>query len=377
MANDGFKDPYAVLGVSKSASEDEIRKVYRRLAKKHHPDMNPGNKAAEEKFKEVSAAYEVLSSPEKRKLYDEFGEAALRPGFDAEKARAYREWTGSQRSAAGAPSAGGAAGFDFGEIFGDLFRRGGRNFDPDIFDQSAREAPSQTAELMATVDLDFAQALRGAQVELRVPTAVTCSACKGTGDQPGTKSRTCPDCNGTGQRKASRGGLRMTSVCPRCGGSGKLHTPCKTCGGVGTVEEDRPVTVRIPPGAEDGSKLDVPRPGLGNLVIVTRVRPHPFFRREGLDLYLKLPVSVDEAYNGATIEIPTPNGPVQMKVPPRSQAGSKLRLRGQGVTRGKEHGDLFVELDVRLPDREDAKFAEAARGAASAYSRSLRSDIHL
>lgn len=322
------RDLYAVLGVARDATDDEIRRVYRQLARKHHPDRNPGNKAAEERFKEVAAAYEVLSDAEKRKLYDEFGEDSLRGGFDPEKARAYRQW-GHSSGGAGAWS--GSMPFEFD--LEDLFRGGGR-----------RAWTTGGQDVVAVVELDFAQALRGAEVEMRIP----------------------------GQR-----------TCPSCGGASKRRRRCATCGGAGRVASEEAHKIRIPPGADDGSELRVRgrgAPGLdggtpGDLVIRTRVRPHPHFRREGLDLHLRLPVTIDEAYLGASIEVPTPDGPVQMKVPPKSTSGTTLRLRDKGVARAERRGDLYVELVAQVPDRDDASLSEALRAGARLYSRPVREGI--
>lgn len=311
------KDPYTVLGVSRTASEDEIRKAYRKLARQYHPDVNAGNKEAEERFKEISAANDVLSDPEKRKLFDEFGEAALRGGFDAEQARNYQRWAGGmggggahQRSSGpfgGAGGAGGGVEFEFGDIFGDLFERGNRR----------PRGPQKGRDVVATVDIDLPEAIRGTEVQLRIP------------------------------------------------------------------GRSEPVTVRIPPGADTGSKLKVagqgqPGPGGdGDLLIETRVRPHPYFTRQGLDLHLKLPVTIDEAYNGATIDVPTPDGNVSLRVPARSQQGDKLRLRAKGIQRGNERGNLYAQLDIRMPDKANEALSEALKSAKAAYSDSVRATIRL
>ena len=315
------KDLYALLGVSKSASADELRRAYRKLARTHHPDMNPDNKVAEERFKEISSAYDTLSNPEKRTLYDEFGAQGIREGFDAEKAREYQRWTtgrqgggGGGGGGAGNPFVGGqpfggqGGGFDLGDLFGDFF--GGHG--------GPRPRAGQGRDLLARVEIDFAQSLRGCEITL-----------------------------------------------PMTGAD--------------------PVTVRIPPGADNGSKLRVGgrgEPGTGggapgDLVIETHVKPHPFFSRNGLDVILRLPVTLDEAYNGATLEIPTPSGSVNLRIPPRSQQGARLRLRGKGVQRGKKSGDLYVDVDVRLPDNDDASVAEAMRSVSHGYSKPVRQDVRL
>lgn len=311
------KDLYAVLGISRSASDDDIRKAYRKLARKYHPDVNPGDKVAEEKFKEISSANDVLGDPEKRKLYDEFGEAALRSGFDAEQARQYKRWAGGMggggaRGYGGNPFGGGAGGnveFEFGDIFGDLFERG----------RSGRAQPRRGRDVTATVDIDLMQAIRGSEVHLRIP---------GRND---------------------------------------------------------PVTVRIPPGADTGSRLRVQGQGspgpnnapAGDLLIETHVRPHKYFRRSGLDLSLDLPVTLDEAYNGASIDVPTPDGMVSLRVPPKTQQGDRLRLKAKGIQRGNERGDLYADIQIRMPDRMDDKVAEALKATNAAYTQGLRDDIRL
>jgi molecular chaperone DnaJ len=366
------QDLYAVLGVQRGASEEEIKRAYRKLARTHHPDVNPGNKQAEEKFKALSAAYDVLSNPEKRKLYDEFGEEGLRGGFDAEQARAYQRWA-SQRESAGARGPDTPFDFDFGDLFGARTRAGGR--------------PLRVAgeDVLVNVELDFVTALRGTQVEVRFPVQSTCPVCAGSGEQPGSQPRICPDCEGSGKKQLARGPLNMVTICPTCGGDGKVHDPCASCRGAGMIASEEKVDVRMPPGADDGSELRVRgrgSPGLGDgppgdLIIRVRVRPHPYFTRDGLDLQLKLPVTIEEAYLGATVPIPTPAGEVQMKVPAHAQTGQKLRLRGKGVTRGSKTGDLYVELQVRVPEGGDEQLAAALRGTDRLYARPVREGIQL
>lgn len=363
------KDLYAVLGVARTATEEEVKRAYRQLARKHHPDLNPGNKAAEERFKEISFAYEVLSDADKRKRYDEFGEQGLRGGFDPEQARAYRHWADARQATGGR---GESIPFEFD--IGDLFRGAGR-----------RAWTTAGEDIVAVVELDFAQALRGAEIEVRIPTGRSCGTCGGSGDAPGTKPETCKECGGSGRSQAVRGPMRILATCKVCGGAGKRNTPCEKCGGAGLVASEDTHKVRIPPGADDGSELRVRGrggPGLhgggaGDLVIRTRVRPHPHFRRDGLDLHLRLPVTLEEAYLGASIEVPTPDGAVQMKVPPRSPSGAKLRLRDKGVAKEGRRGDLYVELAVQVPDREDEKLGEALRDSGRLYARPVREGIRL
>ena len=298
-------DPYTVLGVERSADADAIRKAYRKLARKHHPDVNLGNKAAEEKFKGISAAYDVLSDEKKRKAYDEFGDASLQGGFDPEKAREYARYQNTRQQRASNFDEG-PIEFDFSELFG---RRAGRG-------------PTRGQDLAATIQIEFRQAIEGAEF---------------TADIPG----------------------------------------------------QGPVRVRIPPGADTGSTLRVPGKGApgprggppGDLVIEVEVQPHPRLRREGLDLYLALPVTLDEAYNGATVDVPTFEGSIALKIPPRSQNRAKLRVKGRGVpkkTAGQTtRGDLYVELDVRMPDQPDDALAAALRASTAAYTRPVREDVKL
>jgi DnaJ-class molecular chaperone len=290
---------YETLGVKRDASIDDIRKAYRKLARKHHPDVNPGNKVSEDKFKAMSAAYEVLSDPKRRAEYDEFGEAALQGGFDPDKARDYARWQNRREQR--------ASNFDAGPIefdFGELFNR--------------KRGPSRGQDIHAVFQMDLRQAVEGAEVAIDVP------------DQ-------------------------------------------------GTVR------VRIPRGADTGSVIRLAgrgAPGVrggppGDLVIETEVRPHPLVRRDGLDLYLALPVTLDEAYNGASVDVPTFDGAVVLKIPPRSQNHARLRLRGKGIERKGTRGDLFVELDVRMPDRKDDALAAALRASAPAYSHPVREGLTL
>lgn len=360
---------YAELGVGREASDDEIRRAYRKLAREHHPDVNPGKPEAEEKFKRIAGAYDVLSNKEKRALYDEFGSEGLRGGFDPEQARAYRRYADGRRASGAAQE----VPFDFD--LGDLF--GGRR---------AQQAWAATGEdIRAMVELDFKTALEGKEVELHLPVQAPCDVCAGSGEKPGSVPHVCPECHGEGRVQVVRGPMKLMSVCPRCGGDGKVHEPCDTCRGSGLIQSEREVRVRLPPGVDDGSELRVRGkggPGLqggpaGDLLLLTRVKPHPHFRREQLDLYLKLPVTLSEAYLGTSLAVPTIAGTVQMKVPPRSQQGTRLRLKGKGVKRGQEQGDLYVELEVRLPDREDAGLAEALKASDSLYGAPLREGISL
>jgi len=292
-----------VLGVAKDATADVIRAAYRKLARKHHPDVNPGDKSAENAFKKVAAAYEVLGDDKKRKAYDEFGEASTATGFDPAKARDYARWqdTKQQRSSQGFGD--GPQDFDFSEMFGRGRSRG----------------PRPGPDLHSTVQMDLRSAIDGGEVTFEIP---------------------------------NRG----------------------------------PTRVRIPPGADNGSIVRIAgkgAPGIGggapgDLVIEIEVAPHPLVERDGLDLRMSLPVTLDEAYNGGSVEVPTFGAPVMLKIPARSQNGAVLRLRGKGVARKEQHGDLFVVLDVRLPDRADDTLADAIRASgATAYSKPVRAEVTL
>jgi molecular chaperone DnaJ len=368
------KDLYAILGVERGASEDDIKKAYRKLARKFHPDVNPGNASAEEKFKELSAAYDVLSNPDKRKLYDEFGEDGLRGGFDPEQARAYKQWK-QARADAERPFEREVFDFDLGDLFG--------AHQPAASNRARRA--SRGADVVAQVTLDMARALSGTEVHLRVPGGSTCGACHGSGQDPGSKPEPCDECGGTGHRQAVEGPMRIMMTCPACGGSGERTTECPECKGEGYLPADEDVTVRIPPGAADGDRLRVAGRGApgpagrprGDLWVEVRVTPHPYFERDGLDLVLRLPVRVDEAYGGARVSVPTPTGNVTLTIPPRSQPGTKLRLRGKGVERAGRRGDMYVVLDVRLPDTEDAAVTAALAAIANAYTKDVREGVRL
>jgi len=385
------EDLYQLLGVSRGASEDEIKKAYRKLARKYHPDVNPGNKAAEEKFKQVSAAFEVLSNPEKRKLYDEFGEDAAKIGYDPKKAealRAYRDAAargGVPGRASGMPD---LEGFDLGDLFGDLFRgRGGRSGRrmEDLFEGDEPEGPSRGEDLHAQVRLSLREAVTGTERGLSVTRPGKCKKCKGSGHFG--KPESCPTCKGTGKIRQGRGPLSVSGTCPTCGGSGKVAPPCDLCGGSGRVEETTRVTVKIPAGVQTGSQVRVPGQGAagilggppGDLYLEAQVDPHPLVRREGDDLYVDLPVTVTEALLGAQVRAPTFTGEVTLTVPPHSQSGRKLRLKGQGVPslRGNGRGDLYFEVKIRVPEKTSADVKAAAETLSRAYGHDVRADLRL
>lgn len=372
-----MKDPYSALGVQKGASADEIKKAYRRLAKKLHPDMNPGDKKAEERFKEVSSAFEIVGDAKKRALWDEFGEISTRPGFDESKAREFQrqaQAAGAERFSGFQPRSGNFDADDLSSMFGDIFSRqqAGRR-------ARAEPAPGDDAE--AAIEVDLRDAVLGAERDIGVTRPAKCPECKGSGARPGTKPAPCPQCGGSGQVRA--GGF-FSAPCPRCLGEGTIRDPCPRCAGTGTVSETVRLKVRIPPGVETGSRVRLPRQGgpgerggePGDLYLRITVRPHPTVRVEGRDLLLEIPITPAEALAGAEVTAPTFEGPVRLKIPPGSQSGRKLRLRGRGLpalkggATGAPRGDLYAVLQVVLPPD-----GPEAREAAAALQRLFKSDV--
>ena len=383
-----MKDPYATLGVSKSASAEEIKKAYRKLAKKLHPDVNPGDKKSEEKFKDVSGAFDVVGDPKKRALFDEFGEAATRPGFDEAKARQYR--TQSAGDGFGGGGFGRGGGFqggesfdpgDLGSMFGDIFGRqkAGRT-------RRARAEPAPGDDAETAIEVDLRDAVLGAEREIAVSRPARCPECHGTGARPGSKPTKCPQCDGTGE--VQMGGL-FRGTCPRCMGSGEIKEPCPRCGGEGTVTEIARLKVKIPAGVETGSRVRLPGQGglgerggeSGDLYLRITVREHQTVRVSGRDLSLDLPITVGEALKGGEVTAPTFEGPVKLKIPPGSQSGRKLRLRGRGLpalrsgATGAPRGDLYVVLQIVLPESPDA--AAAAAELEKLYKADVRKDVAL
>ena len=334
------KDYYAVLGVAKDASQADIKKAYRKLAQEHHPDANAGNKQAEERFKEISSAYDVLGNAEKRKEYDRI-----------------RQMAGSGFRFGGGPGGGARfedLGFDVGGL-GDIF---------DLFGAGrpggARRA-RRGADLAAEVRVSFEDAMAGTTVPLRLSGAARCSTCGGSGAKPGTQVRTCPECGGAGQVAVDQGFFSLSRPCPRCGGRGQvIEDPCPTCRGTGATTATRTLRVRIPAGVEDGARIRLSgrgEPGppggeAGDLYVTVRVSPHPFFGRRGPDLTLTLPITFPEAALGAQVKVPTLNGAVTLKVPAGTAAGRTFRVRGKGAPkRGGGRGDLLVTVQVQVPSK--------------------------
>lgn len=373
-------DPYRALGISRNATNDEVRRAYRKLARQYHPDVNGGKPEAEEKFKQVSAAYDILSDAKKRRLYDEFGSVGLREGFNPEEARAYQRYT--QQSGPYTQPGPGQGGFDFdlGDIFGDMFGGGGGR------SRQGQSASARGADLSATVDISLAESIRGTEITLEIPTEAACQICHGRGQGSGA-AQTCPDCQGSGKVQAVRGPMNLKTRCPHCQGKGKRVPSCSACGGTGKTSTREKVTVRIPAGADHGSRLRVPgrgapgARGAGDLVIETRIKPHAFFRRDKLDLYLRLPVTLEEALLGAQLEVPTAQGQVKLRIPPCSQQGTRLRIKNKGVTRKNQSGHVYVDLDVRLPDDskkvQASEIVQAAKTLSSAYKGPVREGLIL
>jgi molecular chaperone DnaJ len=380
------QDYYKTLGVSRSASQDEIRKAYRRLARKHHPDLNPGDKAAEERFKSVQEAYDVLSEPKKRQMYDQYGfysEHGPQPGSGGQSAGPGMGFGGfdfsdifSQAGGGEARSGGAEFGGGFRDLFSQFFHRGAH--------QEPQAAPERGADLEYSLSVDFWQAIRGTQVTLNITRQETCPTCGGSGSSGGT-SVACPQCNGTGNVTQMAGAMRFNLTCPRCGGSGKLRNVCPTCHGEGRVLRTDPVEVRIPAGVQTGTRLRVAGKGnagsmgapAGDLYITVRAESHPFFHREGDDIEIRVPVTVSEAGLGAKIEVPTIDGRTLFKVPPGTQSGQKFRMRERGVFNARKNtrGDQIVEVIVQPPKVRDERTKEILRELAQLNPEDPREDI--
>jgi molecular chaperone DnaJ len=360
-------DLYKVLGVSKKASDEEIKKAHRKLVRKYHPDRNPDDAAAEEKFKEIQGAYDTLSDPEKRKEYDQGGMFAG-AGFGGPGG------PGGGAFGGGFPG-GGGGGADFGDILSGIFGRGGGG-------GRARPEQQRGRDLETEISLSFDQAVNGAQVSVSVPKAERCTTCHGSGAKPGTAPITCPRCEGRGVDAESQGFFSISQPCPQCGGAGQIiEDPCPTCGGSGLTKQTKRYKVNIPAGVKDGARIRLagkgeagPRGGPpGDLYVVTRVAASPVFKRlDGGNLEVTVPITIAEALRGATIEVPTLNGTKKIKVPAGTKHGTVQRLRGEGPPkpRGNGHGDIRYRLDIEMPqelteEQEKAveELAEALNGA--------------
>jgi molecular chaperone DnaJ len=354
---------YKVLEVSKEASQDEIRRSYRRLARKYHPDANPGDKGAEDRFKEIQQAYEVLSKPEKRREYDE-----------------------GPRTFFGSGGAGTPGGADFEDLLGGFGNLG------DIFGRSSnttRMAQAKGENITVNVRLSFKDALNGVTTRVGVPVEEVCGECGGTGAAPGTRPRTCPDCGGRGVQSRDQGFFALSTPCSRCRGEGRIiEKPCSGCGGNGRVRKSRQVKVKIPAGARDKMKVRIPGRGndgrkggpAGDLYVVTRVEEHPIFQRRGDDFVVGVPVSFVEAALGAQIDVPRPGGgTVRVKLPAGTQDGKQFKVRGAGApkakTSGGEKGDLIVRVGVVVPRKLKRREREILEALAEERDEDVREDL--
>lgn len=342
------RDYYEVLGVSKTATDDELKKAYRKLAKKYHPDLNPGDKEAEKKFKEANEAYEVLSDSTKRARYDQFGHAGVDPNYGA--------------GGPGAGGFGGFGGFDMGDL-GDIFE----GFFGGGFGSSRRanpNAPRRGGDLQTSCTISFFEACKGVKREISIQRMESCPDCYGSGSEPGHDTQTCPDCHGTGQVRVTQrtplGSMTSSRPCSRCGGKGKIITnPCKKCNGNGRIRVTKKIEVSIPAGIDDGQTLAVRGQGdsginggpAGDLHVTVTVRPDTLFKRDGYDIWCEIPLTYMQAALGDELTVPTIDGKVKYTIPEGTQPGTVFRLRGKGVQNlnGRGRGDQYVEVTVEVP----------------------------
>ena len=369
------RDYYEVLGVGKNATENEIKSAYRKLAKKYHPDLNPGDKEAEEKFKEVNEAHDVLSDPEKRKRYDQFGFAGVDPNYAA------------QQGGAGAGFGDGfAGGVDLGDIFGDIFGGGFGGFGG--FGGSTRSnpnAPRKGHDIQASVILTFEEAVHGCSKTISINRQENCRDCGGTGAEHGTSPETCPHCGGRGyvvtQQRTPFGVMQRQQPCSYCGGRGTIiKNPCRTCRGTGKTGTRKALEVRIPAGIDDDQNIALRGQGdagsnggpAGDVIVHVTVKPDPVFERDGFDVWVHEPITFSQAVLGGEITVPTIDGKVAYDLPEGTQSGTKFRLRGKGIQylNGRGRGDEYVVVDVEIPK----KLTKSQRDALKAFEDSLRDD---
>ena len=385
------QDYYQTLGVERTADVDEIRKAYRRLARKYHPDLNPGDKSAEDRFKKVQEAYDILSEPKKKQMYDQFG-------FYSESGMP----SGGQGGPRGAGPNMGFGGFDFSDVFtrggaGGRARGPGQaeesaNFQ-DIFSQwfgrqhegnPQAQSPQKGTDLEYGLNIDFWQAIRGTQVKLKISRQESCATCVGTGSRHGANI-VCPECNGSGNVTQMAGAMRFSLTCPKCEGSGRLKNSCAMCHGDGRISTSESVEVRIPPGAQQGSRLRVAGKGnagtlgapSGDLYITIRVEAHPLFQRDGDDILITVPIRIDEAGLGTKIEVPTIDGKAQLKIPQGTKNSQKFRMREKGVANSRTgvRGDQIVEISLEAPVVHDERTKELLREYAELHPEDPRAGI--
>ena len=357
------EDYYAILGISKKAKDADIKKAYRRLARKNHPDVNPGDKGAEERFKKIQEAYDVLSDPKKRAMYDRYG-------FYSEN---FKEQPGGQ---GGGFADGFAQGFDFsGMDFGESGQSSFRDIFSEFFGGGAgRRRPSgplKGQDLEHHLNISFIESIQGLSTRMTINRNKPCADCKGSGLDASEGQNVCPKCKGSGQENKAHGFMRFSGPCRACGGTGRLGSRCKTCGGAGFLPLEETITVRIPPGVANGFRMRVPSKGNagsnggppGDLYLIISVRPHEFFRREGNDIVCTVPITVTEAALGTKIEVPSVEGKSLLKIPPGTQTGQKFRLRGKGAPslRGDLKGNQIVEIRVIVPKVADERSKEILR----------------
>lgn len=367
------RDYYQVLGVERNADADEIKKAYRKMAVKFHPDKNPGDKTAEDKFKELGEAYEVLSNPDKRAAYDRFGHQAFAPG-------------------AGMAGAGGGAGgmHDPFEIFREVFggRSGGgggifSNFFDEAFGQEERSSRGRGADLRYDMRITFEESVRGVEKEIEIAKNQTCTTCQGKGAEPGSKIITCTTCNGQGQVYVTRGFFSVAQTCPRCRGMGQtIEKPCVTCHGEGRVEKTSKIKIKVPAGVEDGTRLRSSGQGesgvrgapTGDLYVVLHVQPHDVFQREGNDLFCSVPITFARAALGGEVKVPTLDGAAMVKIPAATPSGKVFRLKGKGVpeVQGRGVGDLHVKIYVEVP----AKLTTEQKNKLQAFADSCDDSVY-
>jgi molecular chaperone DnaJ len=344
------RDYYEILGVQKNASENDLKSAFRKLAKECHPDANPGDKAAEQRFKELNEAYEALKDPQKRAAYDQFGHAAFEQG----------------RGPGGAGGFGPDFASSMSDIFDDLFGEfmGGRRGGSAGRQRSGRE---RGADLRYNMEIDLKEAFEGKTAQIRVPASVACDGCSGTGAKPGTKPKSCPTCSGMGKVRASQGFFTIERTCPTCQGRGEIiEDTCSKCRGAGRITKERTLSVNIPAGVEDGTRIRLAGEGeaglrggpAGDLYIFLSIKPHEFFQRDGADIFCRVPISMVTAALGGQVEVPALDGQTtRVKIPEGTETGKQLRLKSKGmpVLRGNTRGDMYIQVEVETPKNLNAK----------------------